>query len=110
MSDTEQPTRQTFMLLWDAGPAWTPGKTSREQAWWDEHADFMDRLFAQGLILLGGPFADTSGALVIVEAASEQEVADVFAHDPFVINGIFALRALKAWHIFLDARRGAHTS
>ncbi len=110
VSHTEQSARQTFILLWDAGPAWTPGKTSREQAWWDEHAAFMDRLFAQGMILLGGPFADTSGALVIVEAASEQEVADVFARDPFVINGIFALRALKEWHIFLDARRGAHTS
>ena len=107
MSDTEQPARHTFMLLWDIGPAWTHGKTSREQAWWDEHAAFMDRLFEQGMVILGGPFADTSGALVIVEAATEQEVADMFARDPFVINGIFALRALKEWHIFLDARRRA---
>ena len=104
MSHTEPPTTQTFVLLWNAGPAWTPGKTSREQAYWDEHADFMDRLFAQGMILLGGPFADTTGALVIVQAASEQEVADVFARDPFVIHGIFTLSALKQWHIFLDAR------
>lgn len=106
VSHTEQPGKQTFMLLWEAGPAWTPGKTAREQAFWDEHADFMDRLFARGMILLGGPFADTSGALVIVEAADEQAVTDVFARDPFVIHGIFTLRALKQWHIFLDARQG----
>ena len=107
VSNPKQPAQHTFVLLWDAGPAWTPGKTSREQAWWDEHAAFMDRLFEQGMVILGGPFADTSGGLVIVQATNEQEVADVFARDPFVINGIFALRALKQWHIFLDARRGA---
>ena len=105
MSHIEQPEKQTFILLWDAGPAWTPGKTAREQAWWDEHADFMDRLFARGMILLGGPFADTSGALVIVAAENEQEVSEVFARDPFVVHDIFALRALKQWHIFLDARQ-----
>ena len=96
--------KNTFMILWEPGPAWVPGKTVREQPHWAEHATFMDSLFENGMVVLGGPFADATGSLVIVEAESEHEVADVFASDPFVVHDIFALRCLKQWVLFLDAR------
>jgi len=98
--------KNTFVILWAHGPSWVPGKTVREQPYWDEHATFMDRLFENGMVVLGGPFADATGSLVIVEAeSSEQEVADLFARDPFAVHGIFALNSLKQWLLFLDARR-----
>jgi len=97
----------TFVVLWGPGPTWVAGKTVREQPYWDEHATFMDQLFDKGMVLLGGPFADATGSLVIWEAKSEQELADIIAQDPFVIHGIFALRSLKQWLLFLDARRKA---
>ena len=97
--------KNTFMILWAHGPAWVEGKTVREQLYWTEHAAFMDPLFEQGMVVLGGPFTDGTGSMVIVEAESEQEVADLFAHDPFLVHGIFALGSLKQWQLFLDARR-----
>jgi uncharacterized protein YciI len=97
--------KNTFMILWAPGPAWVPGKTVREQPYWAEHATFMDRLFENGMVVLGGPFADATGSLLIVEAENEHEVADVFAHDPFVVHDIFVLSLLKQWLLFLDARR-----
>ncbi|HLI08557.1 MAG TPA: YciI family protein [Ktedonobacteraceae bacterium] len=97
--------KNTFVVLWGPGSAWVSGKTVREQPYWEEHAIFMDRLFDDGMVLLGGPFADTSGSLVIFAAASEQEVATTIARDPFVLHNIFVLRSLKQWLIFLDARR-----
>jgi uncharacterized protein len=96
--------KNTFILLWAPGPAWVPGKTVREQPHWAEHATFMDQLFEDGMVVLGGPFADTTGSLVIVEAENEQEVVDVFARDPFVVQNIFTRRLLKQWLLFLDAR------
>jgi len=99
--------KNTFIILWGPGPAWVTGKTVREQPFWDQHADFMDRLFENGMVVLGGPFADATGSLVVVEAESEQEVADLIAQDPFVVQGIFVLRSLKQWVLFLDARRKA---
>ena len=99
--------KNTFIILWGPGPAWVAGKTVREQPYWGEHADFMDRLFENGTVVLGGPFADASGSLVVVEAENEQEVADLIAQDPFVVQGIFVLRSLKQWVLFLDARRKA---
>ncbi len=97
--------KNTFIILWAPGPAWVPGKTVREQPYWEHHAAFMDRLFENGMVVLGGPFADATGSLVIVEAENEHEVADVFAHDPFVVHEVFALSNLKQWLIFLDAHR-----
>jgi uncharacterized protein len=99
--------KNTFMILWAPGPAWVEGKTVREQPYWAEHAAFMDPLFENGMVILGGPFADATGSLVIVEAENEHEVADLFARDPFVEHAIFALRSLKQWLLFLDARRQA---
>ncbi len=65
----------------------------------------MDRLFANGTVLMGGPFTDGTGSLVLVEAEEESEVRTLFANDPFVIQRIFVLSSLKQWQLFLDARR-----
>ena len=97
--------KNTFVILWAPGPAWVQGKTVREQPYWAQHADFMDPLFENGTVVLGGPFADATGSLVIVEAEHEHEVADLFAHDPFVVHDIFVRSLLKQWLLFLDARR-----
>jgi len=97
--------KNTFMMLWAPGPAWVSGKTVRNQPYWAQHAAFMDRLFENGTVVLGGPFADATGSLVIVEAENEHEVADLFASDPFVVHDIFVLSSLKQWLLFLDARR-----
>ena len=99
--------KNTFVILWAPGAAWAAGKTVREQAYWDEHAEFMDRLFEEGTVIMGGPFSDGTGSLVIVEAEDIDEVATLFAKDPFVIHQIFELRSLKQWQLFLDARRSA---
>ena len=96
--------KNSFVILWAPGPAWVAGKPVRNQPYWTEHADFMDRLFENGTVVLGGPFADATGSLVIVEAESEDEVADLFAGDPFVVHGIFVRSLLKRWLLFLDAR------
>ena len=97
--------KNTFVILWAPGVAWTAGKTVREQAYWDEHAEFMDRLFENGTVIMGGPFSDGTGSLVIVEAEEMNEVSSLFANDPFVVHQIFTLRSLKQWQLFLDARQ-----
>lgn len=97
--------KNTYVIHWGHGSAWVEGKTVREQPYWDEHAAFMDPLFDNGMVILGGPFADGTGSLVVVEAENEREVADLFARDPFAVHDIFTLSSLKQWTLFLDTRR-----
>ena len=98
--------KNTFMILWAPGPAWVLGKTVREQPEWTEHAAFMDQLFANGTVIMGGPFTDGTGSLVLVEAEEESEVRTLIDNDPFVVQRIFVLSSLKQWQLFLDARQG----
>ncbi len=97
--------KKTFVILWAHGPAWVDGKTVREQPYWIEHAVFMDRLFENGTVILGGPFTDGTGSMVILEAEEENEVRTLLADDPFVVHHIFVLSGLKQWQLFLDSRQ-----
>lgn len=96
--------KKTFAAFFSPGPAWIAGKTSREQPWWTEHAAFMDKLFADGTVILGGPYADYSHLLVIVEALHEDDALALFADDPFVTHGVAHISGIHEWLIFLDAR------
>ncbi len=97
--------KKTFVIFFAPGSAWIAGKTSREQQFWTEHAAFMDALFENGTVIMGGPFADYSSIMVVLEASDESEVRDLFKRDPFVVQGIFRLSSVHEWLVFLDARK-----
>ncbi|HKV58607.1 MAG TPA: YciI family protein [Ktedonobacteraceae bacterium] len=97
--------KKTFVIFFKPGNAWTAGKTSREQPYWTEHAAFMDALFEDGTVIMGGPFADYSSILVIIEASDENTVRELFKRDPFIVQGILHLSSVHEWVVFLDARK-----
>jgi hypothetical protein len=47
--------KNIFVVISSAGPNRDFSKGTREQAFWDEHAKFIDRLVDKGFILMGGP-------------------------------------------------------
>jgi len=96
--------KKTFAIFFSPGPAWRAAKTSREQPYWTEHAAFMEKLFEDGTVILGGPYADYTGLLVIIEALHEEEVQELFGQDPFVVHEIICMSSIHEWLIFLDAR------
>jgi uncharacterized protein YciI len=93
-----------YATLLRPGARWDPDTSVREQPFWDEHARFMDSLFEAGAIILGGPFADRSGSLVIVAADSVEHVRGMFATDPWTGHDVLVVADVKEWTIFLDAR------
>jgi uncharacterized protein YciI len=50
--------KNTFVAISSAGPNRDLSKGTREQPFWDEHAEFIDRLVADGFILMAGPLVD----------------------------------------------------
>ncbi len=96
---------KTFITIFTPGTNWVAGKTSREQPYWTEHAAFMDALFEDGIVIMGGPFADYSNILVIVEASDENALRELFERDPFITQGILHLERVHEWLVFLDARK-----
>jgi hypothetical protein len=95
----------TFVVISSAGPNRDRSKGTREQPFWDEHAAFIDRLVAEGFILMGGPLVDDGGSLLIVNAEDENEVREKLKNDPWRDQGILKLESIKRWQIFIDARK-----
>ena len=97
----------TFVVLSRASARRDLTRGAREQAYWDEHAAFIDALVADGFILLGGPLADEGGAMLVVRAGDEAAVRARVAPDPWYAHGILALEPVARWEIFIDEREDA---
>ncbi|MCA9859194.1 MAG: hypothetical protein KC438_05695 [Thermomicrobiales bacterium] len=93
-----------FVVRSAAGPARDHARGTREQDWWNEHAAFVDELVEQGFIVLGGPFPDDGGSMVVVRSESEQSVRDWLGGDPWYHHGILQLETIQRWEIFIDKR------
>jgi uncharacterized protein YciI len=94
-----------FLVFQHPGPSWVPGRTTREQPLWEQHAVFIDRRFDEGRIVLGGPYADFSRALLIVRAQDAEQASELFREDPWAKSGILVLSEAIEWTIYLDSRR-----
>jgi uncharacterized protein YciI len=97
--------KNTFVVISSAGPNRDVSKDTREQPFWDEHAEFIDRLVAEGFILMGGPLVDEGGSLLIVNGEDENKVREKLKNDPWRDQGILKLESIKRWQIFIDARK-----
>ena len=72
-----------LVVLRRSGPEYDHSKPLEEQSGWLEHAAFMDGLVEDGFIVLGGVLGDEVRTAHAVEAASEQEIRDRLARDPW---------------------------
>jgi hypothetical protein len=98
-----------FVVTRSKGPAWDSTKPLREQPRWDEHAVFMNRLAADGFVVLGGPIGEGDEFMLVVKAAEEQEISATLARDPWSPTGLLTTRNIQRWTILLEGPNGAAT-
>jgi hypothetical protein len=67
--------KNTYVVISSAGPNRDSSKGTCEQPFWDEHAAFIDRLVADGFILMGGHFVDEGGSLSIFNVEDEKRTS-----------------------------------
>jgi uncharacterized protein YciI len=94
-----------FAVTMVHGASWDPGRGIREQAGWDEHAAFMDRLADDGFVVLGGPLGGGARALLMIEAGGEQEIRARMAADPWQPMGLLHVGSVEPWSIWLGGQR-----
>ncbi|MFT4202245.1 YciI family protein [Gordonia sp. (in: high G+C Gram-positive bacteria)] len=61
------------------------------------HRDWLGAGHSSGIVRMAGPFADGSGAWVMIDAADEQAVRDHLAGDPFAKVGAIAATRIREW-------------
>jgi uncharacterized protein YciI len=94
-----------FVVISVAGAERDLSVGTRQQVLWDEHAAFIDGLVEDGFIVLGGPFPDEGGAMIVVRAESEAEVRNHLEPDPWYQNDILRVASVHRWEIFIDELR-----
>jgi uncharacterized protein YciI len=90
-----------FVIIYTPGPAWLAGKSVSEQPFYREHVRYMQQLFADKRLLMGGPFQDKQGGLVILDVASVAQALEILAHDPAVLAQ-FLEAHVHPWHVVFN--------
>jgi uncharacterized protein len=93
--------REFFIVRVERGGPWDWSKGMREQEQWPEHAQFMNGLVDDGLIVLGGPLENGRDAFHVVDADSEDTLRARFAADPWARNGMLEITSVERWTILL---------
>ena len=94
-----------FVVMRRSGPQWDPAQPLEGQRGWEAHAAFMDGLVESGFVVLGGPLADEHRVVLAIEAASEDDVRNTLARDPWDGTHL-VIDSIDGWTIRLDGRRG----
>ena len=64
------------------------------------HRSYARTIKANGKLIMGGPFADDSGALLIYRAKPKDEAMALVLEDPYHAEGVFETYALSEWRLF----------
>lgn len=82
----------------------TPDSRDKRPKVRDLHLAHWKPLDEQGRIILAGPLTDFAGSVFVLDLASEQEVRDWLAHDPYFEHGVFESYELHPFKCVLPAR------
>jgi uncharacterized protein YciI len=92
-----------FVVENTKGPDYDRSRGRREQRGWEQHAAFMDRLVADGSIVVGGPIGDVDAGestLLVVRAEDEGAVRAMFERDPWY-ESVLHLARIEPWTLWL---------
>jgi len=90
-----------FVVTREPGPTWDRSRPMREQDGWDAHASFMDGLAANGFVVLGGPLAEGTRFLLIIDAEHPAEIEARLAEDPWRKEQL-RIASIEPWQILLE--------
>lgn len=79
---------RTYAVVYEIGRGWHLGKPIEEQAL-NEHYNFLQYLYQQGILIEGGPYLDDSGGLALIRAEDIDAAWEIVEQDPAVINEVF---------------------
>ena len=83
-----------YILHYERGPNWIEGgKLDRQHL--HGHLRHLAGYSASGTIVMGGPFRESAGGLVIVQTDSHAHAEAIGAEDPGVTSGVLTVNVLE---------------
>jgi uncharacterized protein YciI len=85
-----------YVLFHTPGPGWKPGVSFRDQPGIGDHVRYMSVIEAKGMLLIGGPFIDDSGGMMVLQVDSMGEAVRIAEADPTVRAGLLRVK-VRPW-------------
>ena len=85
-----------FVLTHAPGPLWDHAKAFRDQPGIGAHVGYMGGQADQGRIVMGGPFLDNSGGMMILDVPTIEDAHTIANADPTVTSGLLTV-TVKPW-------------
>ena len=92
-----------FVLTHGPGPLWDHAKGFRDQSGIPQHVGYWSGYADKGQIVLGGPFLDNSGGMMILDVGAADEAHAAAEADPAVKSGLLTV-TVKPWLAALSRR------
>jgi uncharacterized protein YciI len=108
-----------FVVIREQGPGWDRSRAMREQDYWPDHVDFINRIVDEGRMLLGGPLSEvdqngnsvdptepfgadrTYRALIVVEVDNERELTELLDDDPWSTHRVLDTQTIYRWELLV---------
>ena len=69
------------------------------------HRQYLTGLQDAGQLVISGPFAGDSGALLVYEAETSEQVERMITDDPFAKHGVFVSWEIRPWNVIFVTPR-----
>jgi uncharacterized protein YciI len=92
-----------FAVIRTRGDAFDASWPLEEQPEWDAHAQFMNGLQREGVIVLGGPLEGTPDVLLIFRAKSAEEIRNRLENDPWTSRDLLRISRIAPWTLRLGS-------
>ncbi|MGE3177997.1 MAG: hypothetical protein AB7O32_11045 [Vicinamibacterales bacterium] len=90
-----------YAVIRRPGAGWRADRTLQEQAEFQPHADYMNRLYARGALVYGGFLDGGPEVLLIMRGTSPDEVRADLQGDPWVPLEILPVDRVALWTLGL---------
>jgi len=88
------------VIIHSPGHKWVDSLSFRDQPGIEMHVNYMAALLKDNKLVLGGPFLDNSGGMVIYDGGLEEAEMDAY-NDPGVKNGLLSVK-VKPWMVVMS--------
>lgn len=92
-----------FAVIRTRGDSFNAALRLEEQPEWDAHAQFMNGLQKEGLIVLGGPLEDSPDVLLIFRANGPEEIRTRLEADPWTRRDLLRISRISPWTLRLGS-------
>jgi uncharacterized protein YciI len=74
------------------------------------HVDYLTSLLDEGTLVMAGPWADQSGAMVVYRVEDEEQAWSLVDADPYTLEGVTVDRRLREWAVVVGPQAAGRPS